>query len=256
MTKSKWYKKTFIYRFFERNSYRKKVRTWTAQDQEMLTFYRRFVSPGDVCFDVGANMGNRVKVFLELGAKVVAVEPQRRCAEMLQTGFGRHPDFTLLSVALGSEEGVAEMKISKEHTLSSLSTEWIEAVQESGRFAQYSWDEVETVPITTLDSLVKQYGVPSFVKIDVEGFEFQVVSGLSVPLKSLSLEFTPEYIESTVKAIAHLASLGEIKLNYSVGESMTFVREDWLSSEEMISLLRGLKIDNDVFGDVYIQFVS
>src|SRR5688572_28540682 len=66
---------------------------WTAHDQQMLEFYRQFLAPGELCFDVGANVGNRVKIFLKPGARVVAVEPQRECVRTLRAAFGRDPRF-------------------------------------------------------------------------------------------------------------------------------------------------------------------
>jgi hypothetical protein len=53
-----------------------------------LHFYRRFIPHGGLCFDIGANVGDRSELFLTLGAHVVAVEPQARCAEALHRRFG------------------------------------------------------------------------------------------------------------------------------------------------------------------------
>src|SRR5689334_4646326 len=55
------------------------VLTWTKADDERLRFYRQFVGPGDLVFDVGANVGHVTKVFLRAGARVVAIEPQSIC---------------------------------------------------------------------------------------------------------------------------------------------------------------------------------
>jgi hypothetical protein len=78
--------------------------------------------------------------------------------------------------------------------------------------------------MTTLDKLIEQFGIPSFIKIDVEGFEYEVIKGLSKPVKALSLEFTPEIIESTYKCINYLQQLGKINLNYSVFKTMSLLR--------------------------------
>jgi hypothetical protein len=48
------------------------------QRQNERDFYRRFIRPGDLVFDVGANVGKRSAVFLDLGATVVAIEPNPR----------------------------------------------------------------------------------------------------------------------------------------------------------------------------------
>lgn len=145
------------------------------------------------------------------------------------------------------------MMISNEHTLSSLSKEWVEAVRRTRRFSEYAWNQTQTVQMTTLNKLIEQYGMPSFIKIDVEGYEFPVVKGLTRPVKALSLEFVPEFIEPMYRCIDYLSSLGEIKLNYSIGESMAFEYQEWISSADMFDVLSKYKNDN-VFGDVYVMF--
>jgi FkbM family methyltransferase len=228
---------------------------WTPHDREMLAFYSPFVSRGTVCFDVGANIGNRVRIFLGLQAHVVAVEPQERCIKILRGAYGENRRLTIVQKALGESEGEAEMMMGNESTISSLSPEWVDAVQKSGRFTACNWDRKRTVSLTTLDRLIEQHGIPSFIKVDVEGFEYEVVKGLSRPVGTLSLEFTPEFIDSTFRCIDHLQRLGDIRLNYSVGETMQLASPEWMTPQEMIQILLGFRGDNRLFGDVYVQFL-
>ena len=246
-------RKTFAYRWLWSWRRKQQLAQWTPHDQEMLEFYREFVSAGDVAFDVGANVGNRVKILLRLGARVVAVEPQPECAKVLRAVFGRDPQFSLVEKALGAAEGHAEIMISDASTISSLSREWVDAVVDSGRFGDQRWDRTHPVALTTLDQLIAQYGPPAFVKIDVEGFEYEVVKGLSRSVAALSLEFTPEVIDSTFRCLEHLERLGEIRLNYSIGESMRFSLEQWVTRSELAKALSALKDDHRVYGDVYVR---
>lgn len=241
---------------FRRIQAKQRLQQWTAHDQEMLEFYAKFVSPGALCFDVGANIGNRVKIFIKLQANVVAVEPQPKCAKTLRSVFGSQRNLTIVEGALGDTEGAAEMMISNIDVLSSLSPEWIGSVRKSGRFSgEISWDKKQVVPMTTLDRLIAQYGIPAFIKIDVEGFEYQVIRGLSQPVKMLSLEFTPEFIESTFKCFDHLQRLGDMCLNYSVRETMSLALDKWVTYQEMAKILSSFKDDHKLFGDVYVQFL-
>jgi FkbM family methyltransferase len=232
----------------------RRARTWTGDDQRRVAFYGAWLGRGDLCFDVGANLGNRSKVFLHLGARVVAVEPQSECARVLAAAFGREVSFTLVEQALGAEAGTGTIRIPEASTIASMSTEWVDAVQESGRFAGYHWDREQSVAVTTLDALIATHGVPSFVKIDVEGFEGQVVRGLSQPVGVMSLEFTPERIGDTFDAIAHLATLGQVELNYAMGEAMRLELDTWTDPGNLKRLFEASSFNAEDFGDVYVRF--
>ena len=159
-------------------------------------------------------------------------------------------------MAVGAFEGSPELFICNAHTLSSLSLDWIQAVRESGRFSSYSWPEKRIIPLTTLDKLIYQYGLASFIKIGVESFELEVLKGLSFPVPKVCFEFTPEFMEPTLKYIEHLQSIGDIRVNYSIGETACLVLERWVSPFEMIDIFKGFKCDNELFADIYVQFPS
>src|SRR4030095_1106868 len=59
--------------------------------RRMAVFYRQFLHPGDLAFDIGAHVGNRIRVFRRIGARVVAVEPQPDFVAVLQRLYGRDP---------------------------------------------------------------------------------------------------------------------------------------------------------------------
>ncbi|HIJ79556.1 MAG: FkbM family methyltransferase [Desulfobulbaceae bacterium] len=241
-------------KIWKKFKYRFTAKKLTSHDQKMAGFYGQFVGAGDLCFDVGANIGNRAKIFLALGADVVAVEPQKRCVEFLQAGFGCNPKLHIENLALGDKPGETEMMLSEEDTLSSLSNEWIESVRASGRFSQYSWNLRQKVEVSTLDLLIEKYGVPVFIKIDVEGFEENVVAGLSQQVKVISFEFVPEFIDATWKVLELLTQLGSYKVNFSKGESMDFELDKWVSKEELVNILKNMPHDLNLFGDVYVKF--
>lgn len=209
--------------------------------------YSRFVGEGDLCFDVGASIGGRTKVLLNLGANVVAIEPQKSCAEELEQKYRDTGRVKVVKKALGAAVGEAEMMICDCSTMSSMSRDWITSVQESGRFSDLKWELSERVEVTTLDNLIEEFGKPVFCKIDVEGYEHQVLLGLSQPIKTISFEFVPEFIHAAIESVEHLATLGTIQFNYSVAESMRMALHGWVGSEEICRIIREYP-DKDSWG--------
>jgi FkbM family methyltransferase len=234
----------------------RKIRHWTGEDERRLQFYRPFIPERSLVFDVGANLGNRTKLFLRAGASVVAVEPQKPCVDILRAAFGRHPRLVILQQALDRSEGVGVIRIDDSLTISSMSSDWIRDVQESGRFLGHRWEKSAAVQTTTLDRLIATYGMPSFIKIDVEGFELNVLQGLSRPCKTVSLEYTPERYPATEACIDRLASLGPLECNYSFGETMIWALPGWISAAEMKTFLQRVRDSREEgIGDVYLRFL-
>src|SRR5262249_25607365 len=149
-----------------------------------------------------------------------AVEPQPICAKLLREAFRKASTVRVEEMALGVAPGNTRMFTSRTTGLSSLSPDWIRAVQASGRFAEYEWDRSIAVRVDTLDHVIAVHGRPTFIKIDVEGFEEQVLSGLSVPVQALSFEFSPEVIDATMRCIQRLSTLATYDFQVSLGESM------------------------------------
>lgn len=219
----------------------------------MIEFYSEFICSGDLCFDIGANIGNRTDAFLKLGVRVVAVEPQKGCADFLKETFGDNENFTLINCALAAEKGSTEMLVSNASTLSSMSSEWINYVQKNNLFEGCTWNDSVVVETTTLDDLITTHGRPDFCKIDVEGYEYEVLKGLSQPIKLISLEYTVGLFAPTIKCIQHLAVLGQARFNYSQSESMSLILHDWLPADKMIKLLNGMNEDRGA-GDIYALY--
>jgi FkbM family methyltransferase len=215
------------------------------------TFYRQFIHPGDLCFDIGAHVGDRLAHFLSLGARVVAVEPQPRLMAGLTRRYGSDPRVVLISAALGSARGKAKLAIDPANpTVATLSPDYIAHAGGSPGFRHVRWREHVEVEVTTLDALIAAHGVPSFCKIDVEGYEHAVLEGLSRPLPGVSLEYLPAALDPALVAIARLNRLGNYRFNRSVGESMALAIPRWLGAGEIAAELKRLA-RNDKAGDVY-----
>jgi len=131
----------------------------------------------------------------------------------------------------------------------------MQAVQQGDSFAHVRCDTTVSVTVTTLDSLITQYGKPAFCKIDVEGNELEVLRGLSQPIRALSFEYTPSAINIALDCIEQLNHLGPYEFNWKpakFGESYRLQSANWLNSHEMATQLQSLPV-NANSGDVYAR---
>jgi FkbM family methyltransferase len=204
----------------------------------MDALYAQFVRPDDLVFDVGAHVGDRIAVFRRLGARVVAVEPQPALYRTLKLLFGRDAAVTLVPSAIGQTPGNATMRINTDNpTISTLSPAFIAATRDAVGWEGESWSQSVEVAVTTLDALIDAHGVPSFLKLDVEGFELEALAGLSGGIAALSFEFTTIQRDVALDCLERCGALGYTDYNAALGESQALgawrsaaAMADWLSS--------------------------
>lgn len=237
----------------------KKIKTFfrSEKEKELLinrkNFYLEFLSKGDIYFDIGANYGNRIEPLIDSELKIIAVEPQEECVKYLKQKF--KDKITVLKNGLGSKNETKTMYISDTNTLSSFSKEWIDATKASGRFSQYKWQEQRQIEMLTLDQLINKYGHPNFIKIDVEGFELEVLKGLTQPFDTLSIEYTvPERLDSLKECLEYINTLfPNATFNYCKSEIPKLVLETWLDYNDFLNVVDSLNFLNTKFGDVYVK---
>ena len=217
--------------------------------------YSPFIRPGDLCFDLGAHLGDRVRAWSQLGARIIALEPHPDCMRWLRRWYGNHSNIVLIEQAIGAHAGRSSFWISRlTPSISTLSHQWLTTIQKSPRFANSRWEEQIPVIVTTLDTLIKQYGKPAFCKIDVEGAELDVLQGLSHAIPALSFEYIPTAIETALGCIDRLSQLGDYEYNWRVSEWPRLRSRGWLGPQTMAAQLKRMRPDSNS-GDVYARLI-
>lgn len=222
-----------------------------GRDRE-AAFYLALLSefePGDLIFDIGANIGDKTDTFLRIGARVVAVDPDERNQAILRQKFlsyrMRPKPVTIVGKAVGATAAVETMLVcapgSVFNTLSKKGASMVSGATSRPEqpLEAFEYQEERTVETTTLEHLIEAYGLPSLIKIDVVGFELEVLRGLHRPVPCLSFEialpeFRPEML-NCVEILGGLSSSG--RFNYTWDRRNGLVLDRWLDVQTFLQLV-------------------
>jgi FkbM family methyltransferase len=217
--------------------------------EKEIAFYRRILCgfrPGDVIFDVGANQGYKTSIFLRLGAKVVAVEPDELNLEILEQKFLRYrlnpKPVVIVNRAVSDVDGINTIWIDEPGSAkNTLSRKWVETLRaDDKRFGHtLEFPQSKEIATTTLEQLMIAHGVPFFIKIDVEGHELSVLRGMKRPVPLLSFEVNlPEFRADGLQCVELLTKLADAgKFNYTADCRKGLALEEWLGPREISRVL-------------------
>lgn len=206
----------------------RRVKPAARQERSRLRhFYSQFVKPGDLCFDIGANVGQTVEALLDCGARVVAVEPNPMCIPVLHWQFGRNRQVTLVQKAVGAKRGSIVLNYRGTASTASVLADW-----------GFGNDSSEKVELTTLDDLIAVFGAPRLCKVDVEGYEVEVFNGLSQPIPIIDFEIHPGALGWARAVINRLSTIDQITgANIAARHHSGWIFPEWLGLEEFLQRL-------------------
>jgi FkbM family methyltransferase len=227
---------TAVYRMYLRLMYPQAARV----RQQHAAFFRRLLNGAELVFDIGASNGDKAFIFSRCADRIICLEPNPECAARLARRFRHDRMITIVPEGVSDSAGVGTISVysGDESALSSFSQRWIEEHGAPARTVE--------VKLTTLEDLISRFGRPSYIKIDVEGFEVNVLRGLrsSVPLVSFECNL-PMFLSETLECITLLDRLADnCRFNFCISEPpLDFAMDMWVSAEEMraIAVKRNLR---------------
>jgi FkbM family methyltransferase len=221
-------------------------RAYLTKFNQEISFFSKLVEPGSLCFDVGANIGEKSETLLRTGANVVAFEPQLNCIEQIKARCSPYRDrLHICHSALSAQPGETEFYVSNNNAISSFLPDW-------------SDDSTKIqVPVTTLDLAIAEFGNPYYCKIDVEGWELEVLRGLTQPIPLISIEYHlgEREIDIVRDCLAYLSQFGAIQINITTAETLVFSLQEWVSLEKFLELFPEAFRGNYEYryGDIFIR---
>jgi FkbM family methyltransferase len=209
-----------------------------------MKHYAQFLKPGDLCFDVGANIGRKSAIFLELGARVIAIEPQPENAQELAARVGGSPRIQIVNKGVGEHPGTATLHMNPEFggAVSSFRPDWTAGS-----------DRTVEVEITTLDQLIDTFGTPAFCKIDVEGYELEALRGLTRAIPVISIEYQASALERTLECVRYLSRFGNARVNFTPYDDSQFLFEEWTDLSRLEERLQEVLAETP-WGDLFLDW--
>jgi len=234
-----------------RRLYRRLNRTKYRTHLNDTRFYGSLLPRSALSFDVGANIGDKSEALIEAGSRVVAFEPNPLLHGELLSRFKGERNWTVVLAAVGGEPGVLPFYAREIPLLSSLDVEGVQEWQ-APLIGTYH------VPVVTLDMAIQTFGVPFFCKVDVEGWEYEVLKGLATPIPVVSLEYHLNHkgVQRVRDCLQRLKLLGASSVNVTPAETPVFLFERWMELDRFLEWFPGdleQKLGGDVYGDMLIR---
>lgn len=223
-------------------------------------FYRNCLNDVDarIIFDVGANEGNKAYIFCEFAESVVCIEPNKHTADVLRQRFKNRPKVQIVEKACGARKETRNMHTFRDSSpYDTLSDKWQTELANRPADAIFRprtvSDGLRKVDVTTLDNMIAIFGLPGYIKIDVEGFELEVIRGLSTSVPLLSFECNlPVFKSETIEIIKILTGRSQNGVfNFTTTEPpRRFEEKNWLSGAQITRLLND---DRFAFMEIYFR---
>lgn len=137
---------------------------------------------GDVVIDIGANIGYYVLMEAKLAGnegKVYAIEPVTDNANLLKKNakLNNYKNIDIFELAIGGEDKDGEICLTKKRN-------WCTMLDNKYNKNSAFYTDKKPVKILKLDTFIKDKRFPNIIRMDVEGYETEIIKGMENILKS------------------------------------------------------------------------
>lgn len=220
-------------------------------------FYKTILNKNCLVFDIGANKGNKTDVFSLIANKVIAVDPDKSNIMKLNSRFKFNKKINIENVAVGQKSGSNMFYILDDGIeVNTMNPKWKSIIENNSnnrfhekRLFKKSF-EVKTI---TLVELIEKYRLPDYIKIDVEGYEWSVIQGLTTIVPLISFECNlPEFLSETISCIEYLNEISSEYL-FDIAIDNKFVFNNWVDKNEVQEKLISLTIGS---AEIYAKITN
>ena len=191
------------------------------EKRKFKTFYSNFIGNSDFAITIGDSNGNISEILLQLGALVLVVEPLPENFVYAEKKLKNYPQTILLHEDIGAFNAQFTYNEAYEKNILPYSSNLTVGADQS------------VVKIRTVDELIREYGLPAFIKINANGFENEVLKGITVPILLVSVSFYSYLHSKTTENVRRLMTIGDYEFNWILNEDAKFQSKEWLSPKEL-----------------------
>jgi len=193
-----------------------------------------------ILFDIGANRGMYIDANRNDYDKIIAVEANYQLCLLLKDKYKHDEAVIIVNSIATNKEAETFYLCTKADAISTCDQEWIG----NSRFSHdFTWiSQTVNVPCVTIDRLIETYGAPSFIKIDVEGYEYNVLQSLTQKVP-LCFEWAEEKYDDILLSVNYLRDMGYTSYFLQYGDSYDYkvCKDQWTKYDEFyLSLLNTL----------------
>lgn len=196
-----------------------------------------------ILFDIGSNKGLYTDANSKNYDKFILVDANKDLCNQLRNKYNNNPNI-IIEQKIVSKDKTDIFYISNADTISTCDIEWIT----NSRFSKsYNFTKTIGNESITIDQLVEKYGIPTYIKIDVEGYEYNVLKSMSKKYCPIGFEWAEEKKDELLLSLDYLKELGFENFCLQKEDNYTFVPEKWISYTEIYETVKNLCDKNRKF---------